>query len=124
MDKAAQNRLIRSFERHLRAENRSERTIATYLIGLCQDDAFLHAHGTILEAATRLPDAAQEAADRAGQAGPQRAPEVTGWVTLDTFPALRKVSLNRLCSPSEPRPGGATPGRSWQCRLTSCCCKR
>ena len=53
MDKAAQNRLIRSFERHLRAENRSERTIATYLIDLCQDDAFLHAHGTILAAATR-----------------------------------------------------------------------
>ena len=70
------------------------------------------------------PDVAQEAADRAGQAGPRRARRSTGLVTLDTSPALRKVSLNRLCSPPEPRPGGATPGRSGQCRLTSCCCKR
>src|SRR5918993_2612822 len=53
MDKAGQDPLIRSFERHLRAENRSERTIATYLIGLRQADAFLRAHGTTLEAATR-----------------------------------------------------------------------
>jgi site-specific recombinase XerC len=53
MDKAAQNPLIRSFERHLRAENRSERTIATYLIGLRQADAFLRAHGTTPQAATR-----------------------------------------------------------------------
>jgi site-specific recombinase XerD len=53
MDKAAQDPLIRSFERHLRAENRSERTIATYLVGLHQADAFLRAHGTTLEAATR-----------------------------------------------------------------------
>jgi site-specific recombinase XerD len=53
MDKPTQDPLIRSFERHLRAENRSERTIATYLIGLRQADAFLRAHGTTLEAATR-----------------------------------------------------------------------
>src|SRR5829696_5902143 len=53
MDKTAQDPLIRSFERHLRAENRSERTIATYLIGLRQADAFLRAHSTTLEAATR-----------------------------------------------------------------------
>jgi site-specific recombinase XerD len=53
MSQAAQSPLIRSFERHLRAENRSERTIATYLIGLRQADAFLRAHGTTLEAATR-----------------------------------------------------------------------
>jgi site-specific recombinase XerD len=53
MDKAAQDPLIRSFERHLRAENRSERTIATYLIGLRQADAFLRTQGTTLEAATR-----------------------------------------------------------------------
>jgi len=41
MDKAGQDPLICSFERHLRAENRSARTIATYLIGLRQADAFL-----------------------------------------------------------------------------------
>jgi site-specific recombinase XerD len=53
MSQAAQSPLIRSFERHLRAENRSERTIATYLIGLRQADAFLRANGTTLQAATR-----------------------------------------------------------------------
>jgi site-specific recombinase XerD len=54
MDEPAPSPLIiRSFERHLRALNRSERTIATYLIGLRQADAFLRAHGTTLEAATR-----------------------------------------------------------------------
>jgi site-specific recombinase XerD len=53
MDEAAQSPLIRSFERHLRAENRSERTIATYLVGLRQADAFLRARGTTIAAATR-----------------------------------------------------------------------
>jgi hypothetical protein len=41
--------LVRSFERHLRALNSSERTIATDLIGLRQADAFLRGHGTTLE---------------------------------------------------------------------------
>jgi site-specific recombinase XerD len=53
MDEAAESPLIRSFERHLRAENRSERTIATYLVGLRQADAFLRARGTTIEAANR-----------------------------------------------------------------------
>jgi site-specific recombinase XerD len=53
MDQAAESPLIRSFERHLRAENRSGRTIATYLVGLRQADAFLRARGTTLEAVTR-----------------------------------------------------------------------
>ncbi len=53
MDAPARSLLVRSFERHLRALNRSERTIATYLIGLRQADAFLRAHGTTLEGATR-----------------------------------------------------------------------
>jgi hypothetical protein len=41
MDKPARSPLARSFERHMRAENRSERTIATYLIGLRQAETFL-----------------------------------------------------------------------------------
>jgi site-specific recombinase XerD len=42
MDKpAARSPLIRSFERHLRSTNRSESTIATYLIGLRQAETFL-----------------------------------------------------------------------------------
>jgi len=53
MEEPARSPLIRSFERHLRAQNRSERTVATYLIALRQADAFLRAHGTTIEAATR-----------------------------------------------------------------------
>jgi integrase-like protein len=53
MDQRARTPIICSFERHLRALNRSERTIETYLISLRQAEAFLRAHGTTLEAATR-----------------------------------------------------------------------
>jgi site-specific recombinase XerD len=53
MDQHARSPTIRSFERHLRALNRSERTIETYLISLRQAEAFLRAHGITLEAATR-----------------------------------------------------------------------
>jgi hypothetical protein len=38
--------------RHLRAENRSGRTIATYLVGLRQADAFLRARGITIEIAS------------------------------------------------------------------------
>ena len=37
--------LLRSFERHLRAENRSEHTIASYLESLRQAEAFLTRRG-------------------------------------------------------------------------------
>jgi integrase family protein with SAM-like domain len=53
MEESALKPLIRSFERHLRSENRSERTITTYLVGLRQAGAFLCARGTSIEAATR-----------------------------------------------------------------------
>jgi site-specific recombinase XerD len=53
MEEPARSPLIRSFERHLRSENRSERTIATYLIALRQADAFLRARDRTIEAATR-----------------------------------------------------------------------
>ena len=54
MDPAASNSLLRSFERHLRAENRSDQTVATYLIGLRQAEAFLTAaRGTTLAEAGR-----------------------------------------------------------------------
>jgi site-specific recombinase XerD len=41
VDKPTRSPLARSFERHLRAENRSERTVATYLMGLRQAETFL-----------------------------------------------------------------------------------
>jgi site-specific recombinase XerD len=53
MEKPTRTPLARSFERHMRAENRSDRTIATYLHGLRQAETFLDARGTTVEAATR-----------------------------------------------------------------------
>jgi site-specific recombinase XerD len=53
MDKPARSPLARSFERHMRAENRSDRTSATYLHGLRQAETFLRVHGTTVETATR-----------------------------------------------------------------------
>jgi site-specific recombinase XerD len=53
MDPLGPDPLIRSFERHLYAENRSARTVTTYLIAVRQADAFLHERGASLEAATR-----------------------------------------------------------------------
>jgi site-specific recombinase XerD len=53
MDEPARNPLVRSFERHLRSENRSERTVAAYLIGVRQADKFFRAHGTTIQIATR-----------------------------------------------------------------------
>jgi len=53
MDRVALSPLLRSFERHLRAENRSDQTVATYLIALRQAEAFLVARGTTLAAAGR-----------------------------------------------------------------------
>jgi hypothetical protein len=41
MEKPSRSALARSFERHMRAENRSERTITTYLMGLRQAETFL-----------------------------------------------------------------------------------
>jgi site-specific recombinase XerD len=53
MDRAALSPLVRSFERHLRAANRSERTVASYLVALCQAEAFLAARGVGLVDAGR-----------------------------------------------------------------------
>ena len=53
MDRAALSLLLRSFERHLRAANRSERTIASYLDSLRQAEAFLAGRGRTLVDARR-----------------------------------------------------------------------
>ena len=45
--------LLRSFERYLRATNRSERTVGNYLESLHQVEAFLHPRGVRLRDATR-----------------------------------------------------------------------
>ena len=53
MDPLGPDPLIRSFERHLDAENRSSRTVTGYLVAVRQADTFLRERGTSLEAATR-----------------------------------------------------------------------
>jgi hypothetical protein len=45
--------LLHSFRRHLEAENRSERTLASYLQSVRQAEAFLAARGKRLEEASR-----------------------------------------------------------------------
>jgi site-specific recombinase XerD len=51
MDRAALSPLLRSFERHLRAENRSANTIDSYLESVHQAERYLTAHGrTLLDA--------------------------------------------------------------------------
>jgi site-specific recombinase XerD len=44
---------LHSFRRHLEAENRSERTLASYLQSVRQAEAFLAARGKQLEEASR-----------------------------------------------------------------------
>jgi integrase/recombinase XerC len=53
MNQQPPDRLLRSFERYLRATNRSERTVGNYLENLHQVEAFLHPRGVRLRDATR-----------------------------------------------------------------------
>ncbi len=53
MNQQPPDRLLRSFERYLRATNRSERTVGNYLESLHQVEAFLHPRGVRLRDATR-----------------------------------------------------------------------
>jgi integrase len=53
MDSGGPFSLSRSFERHLRAKNLSDGTVASYLVGVRQFTAFLHPRGRELEEATR-----------------------------------------------------------------------
>ena len=50
---AAPGSLLRSFERHLRAQNRSERTVGNYLEGARVAESFLEGRGKPLEDATQ-----------------------------------------------------------------------
>ncbi len=53
MDSHQPSRLLRSFERYLRARNRSERTVGNYLESARQAEAFLHERGIRPEDAPR-----------------------------------------------------------------------
>jgi site-specific recombinase XerD len=51
--RAASGSLLRSFERHLRAQNRSERTVGNYLENARRVEVFLEGRGKRLEEATQ-----------------------------------------------------------------------
>jgi site-specific recombinase XerD len=53
MDHTAPGSLLRSFERHLRAQNRSERTVSNYRENARRPEAFLEGRGKRLEEATQ-----------------------------------------------------------------------
>jgi integrase/recombinase XerC len=53
MDQHSPDPLLRSFERYLRATNRSERTVGNYLESLQRAEAFLRPRGVRLREATR-----------------------------------------------------------------------
>ena len=53
MDHSASASFTRSFERHPRAKNLSDGTVASYLVGVRQFTAFLQPHGRELSQATR-----------------------------------------------------------------------
>jgi site-specific recombinase XerD len=53
MNQQQPDRLLRSFERYLRATNRSERTVGNYLENLHQVKTFLQPRGVCLREATR-----------------------------------------------------------------------
>jgi site-specific recombinase XerD len=91
MDPAAPSPLLRSFERHLRAENRADQTVATYLIALRQAEAFLAAaRGTTLAEAGRadleayLGDLLTRRAARAGKGFEARRDTAMIMLLLDT----------------------------------------
>jgi site-specific recombinase XerD len=69
--------LVRSFERHLRAENRSEHTIASYLESLRQAEAFLAGRGrSLLDARREDLEASSASCSSAGRRRPS--PPATG----------------------------------------------
>jgi hypothetical protein len=95
MDPAAPNPLLRSFERHLRAENRSDQTVTTYLIALRQAEAFLTAtRGTTLAQAGR--------ADwRPTWATPRRWPRSTGCKSSPRWSAASSGIQTCVTSPPD-----------------------
>jgi hypothetical protein len=129
MDRTALSLLLRSFERHLRAENRSEHTIATYLDSFCQAEAFLAGRGRTLVDARRedleafLGELLQRRGPETVAARYRRLRVLYRWleeeddsrVLSGRAERLRHVSLPEVvesaCSVRCQRPGRASAGR-------------
>src|SRR4029450_7697788 len=103
MDRVALSPLLRSFERHLRAENRSEHTIASYLDSLCQAEAFLAGRGRTLVDARR-----EDLEAFLGELLQRRAPETvaTRYRRLRVlYHKIALISARRLVAGRPGRPG-------------------
>jgi Phage integrase, N-terminal SAM-like domain len=101
MDRVALSPLLRSFERHLRAENRSEHTIASYLDSLCQAEAFLAGRGRTLVDARR-----EDLEAFLGELLQRRAPE-----TVATRYRRLRVLYHKIALLSARRLVAGRPGR-------------
>jgi hypothetical protein len=134
--------LVRSFERHLRAENRSEHTIASYLESLRQAEAFLAGRGRSLLDARR-----EDLEAFLGELLQRRAPETVAtryrrlrvlyrWleeeeeITVSPMSKMRPPIVPEQPVPVVPEDGlrrllAACAGKDFEARrepLSSCCC--
>ena len=142
MDPLGPHPLIRSFERHLYAENRSARTVTTYLIAVRQADAFLRERGTSLEAATRgdleafLGDLLSRRKASTAATYHKVLKILYSWLAEEeeipanpmtksrspSSPSSRSRSCPRRPSSGSSRPVPAPPSRADVTPLCSCCC--
>jgi Phage integrase, N-terminal SAM-like domain len=115
--------LVRSFERHLRAENRSEHTIASYLESLRQAEAFLAGRGRSLVDARRedleafLGELLQRGAPETVATRYRRLGSCTdGWRRKRRSPSIRWPGCGRPSCPSSPSPSfrRTASGGCWQ----------
>src|SRR5829696_3378206 len=131
MDRAAPRSLLRSFERHLRAQNRSERTVGNYLESARLAESFLEGRGKQLQEATRadLEDFLGDILP--GRWSPHTAhgtargrTQTPGGASSDATVARRAGSCRRAAcratgtphSPPSRRPALPPPPRSWRGR--------
>ena len=141
MDPLGPHPLIRSFERHLYAENRSARTVITYLIAVRQADAFLRERGASLETATRgdLEAFLGELLARRKASTAATYHKVLkilyGWLAEEAkIPADPMAKIKKPIVPEQPvpivpeealsgsfRPARATPSRAGATPPCSCC---
>jgi site-specific recombinase XerD len=101
------SRLVRSFERHLRAENRSERTVENYPESLHQAEVFLRSRGRRLEDATKadLEDLADLLARRSASTAATRYKVLRilyRWLEEEEGVPSPMARMNRPSSPNDP----------------------
>jgi hypothetical protein len=111
MDSTASASLSRSFERHLRAKDLSDGTVASYLVGVRQFTAFLQPHGRELTDATR---ADLEAFVGDWVAGRQRVGPMMCCVVSFRPPRDRLPSMSSSGQAWRPQSPGRPHGSRWK----------